>query len=559
MAIRKPLVIVENRTAQLPVGDALSAADVDIAGVTEIDAALVDSDGIAVYDASATAIKKSLLSRVWTYISGKLTGAISGVLTSNLTASRAVVSDGSGKVSASSVTSTELGYLSGVTSAVQTQINAKAPSASPSFTGVITLQNTDINWPTLGAELLTSDGWTANTGWTESPDDVFTHSSGTGTLTHAITATVGWKYHLSWTITGRTTGSVTISIGGQSFSAIVATSSTGPTATTTGGLVVTPTSDFNGSISLSLKRITGVSPADRVAKNSVGAVVYEERTRNALTVFSGINCGSHNTTGSWNTFQGNGSGYFNTSGSYNTFQGAASGYNNTTGSYNTFQGNGSGQFNTSGSNNTFHGSGSGNKNTTGSGNTFHGTNCGYNNTTGANNVFQGTNCGSYNTTGNGNIALGYFAGRLFADGATSLTTPNYSIYIGYTARGKDNSDNNSVVIGGNLPIGLGANTTVLGTSATTLTRIFGNLLLGTSIDDASGAVLQCSGTVNLATGNAYKINNVQIINARKTGWAAATGTATRSTFDTSTVTTEQLAERVKALLDDLISHGLLGS
>jgi hypothetical protein len=34
-------------------------------------------------------------------------------------------------------------------------------------------------------------------------------------------------------------------------------------------------------------------------------------------------------------------------------------------------------------------------------------------------------------------------------------------------------------------------------------------------------------------------------------WAAATGTATRTTFDTNTVTLSQLAERVKALIDDL--------
>lgn len=42
-----------------------------------------------------------------------------------LTASRALQSDGSGVISASSVTSTELGYLSGVTSAIQTQLNGK--------------------------------------------------------------------------------------------------------------------------------------------------------------------------------------------------------------------------------------------------------------------------------------------------------------------------------------------------------------------------------------------------------------------------------------------------
>lgn len=33
-------------------------------------------------------------------------------------------------------------------------------------------------------------------------------------------------------------------------------------------------------------------------------------------------------------------------------------------------------------------------------------------------------------------------------------------------------------------------------------------------------------------------------------WQAATGTATRTAFDTATVTTAQLAERVKAILDD---------
>lgn len=41
-----------------------------------------------------------------------------------VTASRALESDGSGVITASSITSTELGYLSGVTSNIQTQINA---------------------------------------------------------------------------------------------------------------------------------------------------------------------------------------------------------------------------------------------------------------------------------------------------------------------------------------------------------------------------------------------------------------------------------------------------
>lgn len=55
-----------------------------------------------------------------------ITGAATTITSSDLTASRAVVSDANGKVAVSSVTATELGYLSGVTSNIQTQLNAKA-------------------------------------------------------------------------------------------------------------------------------------------------------------------------------------------------------------------------------------------------------------------------------------------------------------------------------------------------------------------------------------------------------------------------------------------------
>jgi len=48
----------------------------------------------------------------------------------NLTASKALQSDGNGDVSASGVTNTELGYLSGVTSAIQTQIQNLYPVGS---------------------------------------------------------------------------------------------------------------------------------------------------------------------------------------------------------------------------------------------------------------------------------------------------------------------------------------------------------------------------------------------------------------------------------------------
>lgn len=49
-----------------------------------------------------------------------------GLLATGLTASRAVVTDGSKNLASSATTATEVGYLSGVTSAIQTQLNSKA-------------------------------------------------------------------------------------------------------------------------------------------------------------------------------------------------------------------------------------------------------------------------------------------------------------------------------------------------------------------------------------------------------------------------------------------------
>jgi hypothetical protein len=54
-----------------------------------------------------------------------ITGAATTITSADLTASRALISNASGKVATNATTSTELGYLSGVTSAIQTQLNGK--------------------------------------------------------------------------------------------------------------------------------------------------------------------------------------------------------------------------------------------------------------------------------------------------------------------------------------------------------------------------------------------------------------------------------------------------
>jgi hypothetical protein len=92
---------------------------------------------------------------------GPITGGASTIATANLTASRALASDGSGKVAVSTVTATELGHVGGVTSGIQSQLNGKQPLATK-------LTNL--------AAMSTAAGFVAQTG-----DDSFAKRSITGT------------------------------------------------------------------------------------------------------------------------------------------------------------------------------------------------------------------------------------------------------------------------------------------------------------------------------------------------------------------------------------------
>ena len=76
-------------------------------------------------------------------------GGASTITENNLTASRALISNSSGKVAVSTVTSTELGYLDGVTSNIQTQLNKKLETAPVTSvngkTGAVQLNAADVS------------------------------------------------------------------------------------------------------------------------------------------------------------------------------------------------------------------------------------------------------------------------------------------------------------------------------------------------------------------------------------------------------------------------------
>ena len=134
-----------------------SGAIVEAAAITASRALKSDANGIPVHFDTATepsltelTYVKGVTSAIQTQIDGKqatITGGATTITSSNLTASRALASDASGKVAVSAVTSTELGYVSGVTSAIQTQLDSKQ-TAILSFnrqTASYTLATSDVN------------------------------------------------------------------------------------------------------------------------------------------------------------------------------------------------------------------------------------------------------------------------------------------------------------------------------------------------------------------------------------------------------------------------------
>ena len=93
-----------------------------------------NKDNIAMLDGDVDGLQtdvgtlKTNVSSLQTALTSKqdvIVGAASTITDNNLVTDRALISDSSGKVAVSTVTSTELGYLDGVTGNVQTQLNNK--------------------------------------------------------------------------------------------------------------------------------------------------------------------------------------------------------------------------------------------------------------------------------------------------------------------------------------------------------------------------------------------------------------------------------------------------
>jgi hypothetical protein len=101
-------------------------------------------------------------------------------------------------------------------------------------------------------------------------------------------------------------------------------------------------------------------------------------------------------------------------------------------------------------------------------------------TTASNNIAIGTVSGSRLTTGANNITIGNSAGMYIGtDYSSGNTTGNNSIMIGTQTRPAADGETNQIVIAGGAgpSVGLGSNTTTIGTSATTRAVIYGSTSL----------------------------------------------------------------------------------
>ena len=127
----------------------LTASELDISGDVDVDGTL-ETDALSINGTAITATGTELnyvdgvTSAIQTQFTGaetrrtnNIAGAVSTVTTSDLTADRAVISNGSGKLAISAVTSTEVGYLDGVTSAIQTQFTAAETRRTNNIAGAI--------------------------------------------------------------------------------------------------------------------------------------------------------------------------------------------------------------------------------------------------------------------------------------------------------------------------------------------------------------------------------------------------------------------------------------
>lgn len=170
------------------------------------------------------------------------------------------------------------------------------------------------------------------------------------------------------------------------------------------------------------------------------------------------------------------------------------------------------------------------------------------------------------------VGAGAFTGALTADTLTTVNGVTVGTALVVEGTGTINTESNSIAaltlanIGDFTNHGIHFTTTntngnsrnwAIVTSGSGIGRL--DFRVGTAQGNSALTGGTSSTPFSMMNNATLLVSGTQVLSTRRTGWGAPTGTATRTTFATTTVTLEQLAQRVKGLVDDLTTHGLIGA
>lgn len=422
------------------------------------------------------------------------------ILVSNLTPSTLLATDGSDNLvslaTATYPSLSELAFVKGLTSSAQTQINTKSNTASPTFTGTVTI-------PTLVAtQDATINGVTVGEGGGTIASNTVVGLNALANNLIGINNTI-FGANAGRFVTGdgntfvgntagnaTTTGSANTAVGRDALRNVIISGNNTALGVNAGRYLANGSSlHTNGDNSLFLgfsSRAAADNQTNQVViagANGVGLGSDTWVLGNNLTQFGRAwgNLLIGSSTNSGEALQVNGEAKITADASI----------------YGLTVGRGGGAI----SNNTAVGNSVLNANLTGSSNlgvgfnalisstSSHNTALGayalQSQTTGSSNTAIGRFAFSNNITGTYNVAIGRDAGRYISDGTTALTVADNSIFIGGISKALADNGINQIAIGYNTT-SLGDNTTRIGVSATTQTHLNGSLTIGsTTTLDAS--------------------------------------------------------------------------
>jgi hypothetical protein len=400
---------------------------------------------------------------------------------------------------------------------------------SSNYNGQAIFQGQSTDGGQLGNETLTTG---SGTNWSgTSYTSGYTHTTGsTVALTSVVSVINGAYYQVIFTISNRTAGTVTVSLGG---SLVVFGATVGSTyyinTISNAALILTPSTDFNGKVIASVKLVNNGTASIVFNNNSLVANV-EMRNFVATNQFLGLNSGSKFLSGANNIGFGPNALANLIAGDTNVAIGSGALQGNYYSSANIAIGYNSQVSSLTGFNNISIGFNSLRLLTTG-----------YQNTVVGYTALQNATAPTYN------VAIGQDAGSLTGAFA-AVTSISQSVFIGMSTKASTvASDTNTIVIGYGA-IGLGLNSTVIGNSSTTGTTLYGNVTAirgmyalsaytGTFTNGIVSDYLANNGRISVGTGTTITFYNGGVaVNPLMT--ISTSGTVSANEFSAITLTSK---------------------